>query len=131
MKTETPGEPGHWYQLAIVSKTTAEMLGDIAFKRLESDHAQAEIGFTLSRHAQGKGYALEAVLRLFEYLFMDLGLHRVFANCDPENLSSARLMQHAGMRHEGRFIESLWYKGRWASEDWYAILRREWENLRR
>lgn len=31
------------------------------------------------------------------------------------------------MRHEGRFVESLWFKGSWASEDWYAILRQEWQ----
>jgi RimJ/RimL family protein N-acetyltransferase len=24
-------------------------------------------------------------------------------------------------------IENVWYKGEWADEYWYAILRREWE----
>jgi RimJ/RimL family protein N-acetyltransferase len=128
MKNRTPGEPGMWLQLAIEHKSTSEMLGDVAFKRLFNDPRQAEIGFTLARESQGKGYALEAVTRLIDYLFKELDLHRVQANCDPDNLASARLMQRAGMRHEGRFIESLWFKGCWASEDWYAILQREWHN---
>jgi len=46
---------------------------------------------------------------------------------DPENTASGRLLRKVGMRHEGRFVESLWFKGGWASEDWYAILRQEWQ----
>jgi len=127
MKARTPGEPGQWYQIALVLKTTGELIGDCAFQRLAEDHHQAEIGFTLARAHQGRGYAAEAVTRLIDYLFGELGLHRVRANCDPENAASARLLHRVGMRHEGRFVESLWFKGRWVGEDWFAILRREWE----
>ena len=126
-KSKTPGEPGQWVQLAMELKSTGEMIGDCAFYRLSEDPRQAEIGFTLARAFQGQGYAAEAVTRLLDYLFGGLGLHRVRANCDPENTSSARLLERVGMRHEGRFVESLWFKGRWAGEDWYAVLKREWE----
>ncbi len=126
MKTRTPGEPGNWYQLALELKTTREMIGDCAFRRPPADKEQAEIAFTLATLFQGKGYATEAITRLIDYLFGELGLHRVWANCDPDNLASARLMERVGMRHEGRFLESLWFKGYWAGEDWFAILNREW-----
>lgn len=126
MKTTTPGEPGRWYQVAIELKSTDEMIGDVVFHRLLEDPAQAEIGFTLAREHQGQGYAAEAVSALLEYLFTELNLHRVCANCDPRNLPSTRLMQRLGMRHEGRFLQSLWLKGEWVDEDWFAILRSEW-----
>jgi RimJ/RimL family protein N-acetyltransferase len=129
MQSEQPGRPGGWYQLAIEVKSTAEMIGDCAFTVLSEDHRQAEIGFTLAREHQGKGYAREAVERLLGYLFSDLRLHRVRANCDPENTASGRLLERLGMRHEGRFIESLWFKGSWVGEDWYAILDREWRAI--
>ena len=123
---------GEWYQLALALKTTGEMIGDRAFQRLADDPAQAEIGFTLSRSHQGRaGVGAEAVTRLIDALFGDLGLHRVRANCDPENAASARLLQRVGMRDEGRFLESLWFKGGYVGEDWYALLRREWEDRRR
>jgi len=131
MKARRPGKPGEWYQLALALKTTGEMIGDCVFQRLAEDPAQAEIGFTLSRSHQGRGYGAEAVARLIDFLFGDLGLHRVRANCDPENPASARLLQRVGMRHEGRFVESLWFKGSYVGEDWYALLRREWEDRRR
>lgn len=126
MKATTPGIPGEWYQIAIVLKSSGEMIGDCAFHLLAEDARQAEIGFTISRDYQGKGYATEAVQGLLDHLFQTYHLHRVRANCDPENEASAGLLERVGMRHEGRFIESLWFKGRYTGEDWYAILRREW-----
>lgn len=127
MKAQTPGTPGAWFQVALELKSGGEMIGDVVFKVLAEDPRQAEIGFTLARAFQGHGYAAEAVKCLLDYLFGTLNLHRVRANCDPQNQSSIRLMEWVGMRHEGRFVESLWFKGRWADEDWYAILRREWK----
>ena len=127
MKSITPGRPGEWYQMVIELKSSCRMIGDCAFHRLAQDDAQAEIGFTIAREFQGQGYGTEAATRLLEYLFSDLGLHRVRANCDPDNLASIRLLQKVGMRYEGRFIESLRLKGQWVSEDWYAILKREWK----
>jgi RimJ/RimL family protein N-acetyltransferase len=128
MKTKSPGEPGEWYQIALEIKAIGRMIGDCAFKLLAEDHAQAEIGFTLDRLFQRQGYATEAVMGLLRYIFEDLGLHRVRANCDPDNLASIRLLERVGMRHEGCFIQSLWLKGNWVSEDWYAILESEWAN---
>jgi RimJ/RimL family protein N-acetyltransferase len=127
MKSIEPGEEGEWYQIAVGLKPSGDLIGDVAFKPLLEDRQQAEIGFTFARQHQGKGYAAEAVARLLDYLFFEQVLHRVRANCDPENTASIRLMTRLGMRHEGRFIESLWFKGRWADVDWYAILDREWQ----
>jgi RimJ/RimL family protein N-acetyltransferase len=126
MQTTQPAAPGAWIQIALELKDSGEMIGDCAFHLLVEDSRQAEIGFTLSRPFQGQGYGSEAVTRLIEYLFTDLGLQRIRANIDPLNRASARLLEKVGMRFEGRWVESLWFKGTWASEDWYAILRREW-----
>lgn len=126
MQQVQPGTPGEWYQLAIELKAAKEIIGDCAFYLLTEDPQQAEIGFSLARPYQGQGYATEAVARLLDYLFQDLDLHRVRANCDVENVTSVRLMERLGMRREGHFVENLWFKGRWASEYWYGLLRREW-----
>jgi RimJ/RimL family protein N-acetyltransferase len=126
IKQVTPGVPGEWYQVAIEVKGTGETIGDCAFCVLAEDKQQAEIGFTLARTHQGKGFAKEAVMRLLEYLFVELNLHRVRANCDPANVASVKLLQRIGMRCEGHFIKSLWFKGEWTDELWFAILRERW-----
>jgi len=126
MKLKAPAIRGEWYQIAIELKASAEMIGDCAFHILAEDAQQAEIGATLSRQHQGNGYAAEVLTRLLDYLFGELGLHRVRAICDTQNLASAKLLGRIGMRREGHFIENIWFKGRWGSEYWYAILRDEW-----
>ena len=126
MQAATPGTPGEWYQLAMEIKATGEMIGDCAFQVMRWDARQAEVGITLARPYQGQGYAAEAMRCLLDYLFGELHLHRIRANTDPQNTGSAQLLQRLGFRHEGRWIESLWFKGAWADEDWYALLSREW-----
>jgi aminoglycoside 6'-N-acetyltransferase len=126
LKQTQPGTPGEWFQIALQLRTSAQLIGDCAFCVLGDVPGQAEIGFTLARRYQGHGYATEAVTRLLDYLFDDLKLHRVRAVCEVENLASARLLERLGLRREGHLIDNVWFKGRWSSEYWYAILRSEW-----
>jgi RimJ/RimL family protein N-acetyltransferase len=128
MQNARPGHPGEWFQVGIENRKSGALIGDCAFGVLEEDPRQAEIGFTLAHEAQGQGFAAEAVARLLAYLFGELQLHRVRANCDPQNESSARLLLRLGFRHEGRFLQSLWFKGGWADEDWFALLESEWQD---
>lgn len=127
MKTRQPGEPGEWFQWAIEVRLSGAMIGDCAFYLLRQDTRQAEIGVTLARLYHGQGYAQEAIRRVLAYLFGDLELHRVCANCDPENTPAWQNLERMGFRREAHFIENLWFKGRYADEYWYAMLRREWE----
>jgi aminoglycoside 6'-N-acetyltransferase len=127
MKTRTPGTPGEWFQAAVERKEDGALIGDCVFKRLAYEPRVAEIGYTLARPYQHHGYASEAIQALLGYIFDTLGLHRVLADCDPQNTSSVRLLEKLGFRHEGCFVESMWLKGEWVDEDWYAILEREWQ----
>jgi len=125
MQAALVGAPEEWYQVAIELKSEGVLIGDIGFK-IFSAGRQGEIGFTLMHAYQGKGYAYEAAERILRLLFEQFDLHRVQANCDPRNAPSYRLLEKLGMRREGHMLESIWFKGDWADEYWYAILRREW-----
>lgn len=127
MKAVTPGEIGQWLQLGMELKDGGTLIGDVAFQIIKDSHRQAEIGMTLAANHHGKGYGSEAVTSLVNYLFGELKVHRIIANCDPENYPAHRLLERVGFRREGCFIESLWYKGYWASELWFAMLEREWK----
>ncbi len=130
MRRMEPGKPGEWFQAAVERKSAPGIIGDVAFHRMFEDKRQAEIGYTLSREHWGQGYGTEAVAGLIDWLFSTFDLHRIRANIDPLNAASARLLEKAGMRREGTWIESLWFKGAWTDETWYAVLRREWEARR-
>jgi RimJ/RimL family protein N-acetyltransferase len=126
MQAVTPGELGQWFQLALELKNNTVLIGDVAFKVLKNNRLTAEIGMTLAADYHNQGFGVEAVTEMVRYLFEDLEMHRVIANCDPQNHTAYRLLEKVGLRREGDFVESLWYKGYWASEYWYAILDREW-----
>jgi len=122
--------PGQWLQLAISLKQTGQLVGDCALKVHAADARQATIGITLCRAFQGQGLATEALSALLEYLFLEANLHRVQADTDPANVRAWRLLERLGMRREAHCLQSLWFKGHWADEYFYAILRQEWHQLR-
>ena len=88
---------------------------------------QAEIGWAFDPAVQGQGLATEAVRRLLEVCFADLGLRRLTALCFADNAPSWRLMERVGMRREGEYrADSLHRDGRWLDSYAYALLRDEW-----
>ena len=130
LRSQRPGTPGEWFQFAVQSRETGLLVGDCAM-RVDEDGCQAEVGFTLSREHQGRGLATEAVSRLLDFAFGELGLHRVYAITDQENEPSFTLLERLGLRREGSFVDNAWFKGRWSSEYLYAVLKDEWLGRRR
>ncbi|WP_135228945.1 GNAT family N-acetyltransferase [Deinococcus fonticola] len=111
-----------WVQRAIALKN-GELIGDLALNRRGP---QAEFGVTLSRHAQGHGYASEAIRALLHFAFHELNLHRVHASIDPRNQAIAGLLRHVGFRHEGTHLKSYCLRGEWTDDAIYAVLSEEW-----
>jgi RimJ/RimL family protein N-acetyltransferase len=124
-QTRPPDQPG-WSQLAMVEVATGTMLGGVAVRILDSDRRQAEIGITLARHAQRRGYATEAVRAVLGDLFSRREIHRVTASVDPQNTRSIALLNRLGFRREAHHVESLWIRGAWVDDVIFAMLRREW-----
>lgn len=117
---------GEWFQLAIALKPNNELIGDCGTRIQKPEAQQATIGVTLGRAHQGRGFATEALSCLFDHLFRIRKLHRIVIDTDVENIAMQRLAERLGMRRKGHLRQSLWFKGRWADEFCYAILRDEW-----
>jgi len=61
----------------------------------------AELGYILHRDHWGKGLVFEAALAVVEYGFAAGGLRRIFADADPDNIGSIRVMEKLGFQFEG------------------------------
>ena len=122
-----PNVPGEWFQCAVEIKATGEMIGDLGLLTLADDPRQVTMGITFAAEHQGKGYASEAFLRLMQYVFDDLKMHRVIAVTDCLNDRSIALLERVGMRREGHHLQNIWFKGAWGDEYQYAMLRSEWD----
>ncbi len=125
-----PGFAGTWFQLAVELLERDELIGDIGIHTLPPDGRQSELGFTLARDHQRKGYATEAVAAVLDYLFTELKQHRVTASVHPENEASIALLRRLGFRQEGRHCQSVWIKGAWQDDLQFALLRAEWKQSR-
>jgi len=60
-----------------------------------------QLSWTLYAGHRGQGYAARAVSMLVDYAFTELGMKRVEAHVDPENLRSLRVATRSGLHREG------------------------------
>ncbi len=116
-------------RLAAVRRDTGKLVGDYSLRLHSREHAQGEIGYITHPAHQGHGFATEGSIPLLRLGFEQLGLHRIFANCDGRNAASARVMERLGMRREAHFRENELVKGTWTDELIYAMLASEWRAL--
>jgi len=108
---------------AIELKETGKMIGDCGFLRIEPKHHRTEIGYVLNRNFWSKGYMTEAVHELIRFAFKEMGMHRVAATCDFDNVRSAAVMERCGMTLEGVHRDSELRRGRFIAKKMYAILK--------
>jgi RimJ/RimL family protein N-acetyltransferase len=118
-------QPRTVFELAVVVKATDELIGAVSLHATET--GQAELGYCLNRQYWRQGFASEAASAMVAFGFGELGLHRICAKCRPDNIGSAKVLQHIGMTREGHMREHMWYKGEWHDSLLYSILRREFE----
>ncbi|MCL2409114.1 MAG: GNAT family N-acetyltransferase [Oscillospiraceae bacterium] len=117
------------YPYAVVYKETRKLIGGggINFK---GEKDQAEVGWLIHRDYWNSGLGSELGRELLRFGFEELGMHRLIARCDAENVASYKVMEKLGMRREGLFIESRpahkLSDKQYGDELIYAILKREW-----
>ena len=85
----------------------------------------SDIGWVTHQDFQRQGYAFEATHALIKYGFENFPLHRIVADIDTRNPESAAMAEKLGMRREGEFKASEFFKGDWCDMWLYAILESE------
>jgi len=65
------------------------------------DYDAKEVGYIINRNCRRMGYAKEALSAVIGNAFRD-GAHRVFAECDPRNTASWKLLEKVGLQREDR-----------------------------
>ncbi len=83
------------------------------------------LGYSIDAKLEGQGYMREALERLIQHVFEDLGLHRIMANHLPENERSAGLLARLGFEREGLARKYLYINGAWRDHVLTALIRPE------
>ncbi len=116
--------------LAITLRGDDTLIGHIGMKRSGHELGIGEVWYGIAPEHQRRGFVTEAARAFFTHAFTELGIHRLFGDCDPRNIPSARLMERLGMRREGHHVQNLWVKGEWCDSLIYAMLASEWNPSR-
>jgi len=103
-------------------KETGAIVGNCGFPHIIFKNLCGEVNCYVASLHRGQGLALEALQALFLWGFRDIGLTRIQARCEPDNLSSQRLAQKAGMRYEGWIESAPFSKDPSPKQKLYAIL---------
>lgn len=118
--------PRHTFDLAIVLPGKDRVIGRCGLAITDPDQREAVLWYTLHPDAWGQGFTTEAARAVVDFAFRELDLHRIWAECDPRNVGSWRVLEKIGMRREGHLVENVWLKGEWCDSLIYAVLAREW-----
>lgn len=113
------------YELAVTLKDSNRLIGGCRINNVSD--IQAHIGYIFNKKYWGYGYATETACALVDYGFAELGMHRIFATCDPDNVASRRVLEKAGLVLEGRLREDIFVHGRFSDSLILGILEHEWE----
>lgn len=91
---------------AVELKETGKVIGNVYFGK--RDFETREIGYIVNQDFRRQGYALEAINAVIEHAFIN-GTHRVFAECDPQNECSWRVLEKAGLVREAHFRKNVFF----------------------
>lgn len=111
--------------LAVELRATGVLIGNLYLGPRPFE--ALELGYVFARPHWGQGYAAEACRAALQAAFA-AGVHRVYAECDPENTPSRRLLERLGFAQEGLLRQNVYFwrdeQGRplWKDTCLYAIL---------
>ena len=124
---ESSSDPWRSIVRAIIDSAPGNVVGLCGVVILRGAE-EGEIWYLVEPESWGKGIATEAAKHLLDFGFGELGLHRIWATCLPENPASARVLEKVGMRKEGFLVKNLKIHGEWKSSFLYAMLAEEWSH---
>jgi ribosomal-protein-alanine N-acetyltransferase len=102
-ETDSPNS----YNWGLVIRDTGELIGSIgvsaqSFVHIDDGIDRHEIGYCLAKKHWNKGYASEALIRVFAFLRDDIGLRHFSCGYDVRNPASGAVMRKIGFMQCGR-----------------------------
>ena len=88
----------------------------------------AYLGFYADARYAGRGYMTEGLGLVLRHAFIEMKLHRLEANIQPENTRSIGLVKRCKFPCEGYSPRYLKIRNRWRDHEQWAILAETWRS---
>lgn len=120
---------GEFFDWAVIWNGDGEykqkMIGTCGFTSFDFDNNSAEVGYVINPEYRGRGIAPEALSRVIEFGFSELGLCRIEARYMVGNEVSRHVMEKVGMTFEGIRRRALLVRGEYRDIGYCSILSNE------
>jgi len=118
MADQKTGFPFH-----VFAGADLRLVGACNLTRIQQAPAQsAQLGYWIGEEYARQGFARAAVRGVLKFCFDDLGLHRVEAAVQANNIPSINLLGFLGFQHEGTARAFLKINGQWRDHEIFSRL---------
>ena len=100
--------------------------GSVGCHPIDWPNRHCSIGYWIEERYQGKGTMTRSCTAMIDYLFGDLGLHRVTIQCGTGNRRSCAIPERLGFTREGLTRDGEWVNDRWVDLVLWGMLEQEW-----
>ncbi|MGG4444162.1 GNAT family N-acetyltransferase [Brevibacillus fortis] len=111
----------HWLTWIIRETDSGNDVGLISICTRNREHLTAEVGFIILEGSKGKGYATEAIRRVFDFAVDTFGFNKFTAVCSEEHAASRRVLEKAGMKLDKIMPESTEIAGKMVNDCFYSL----------
>ncbi|MCA1029656.1 GNAT family N-acetyltransferase [Bacillus timonensis] len=109
----------------IARKEDNKMIGSCGYHNWKKQHFKAEVGYEVAPLYWRQGVISEVLKAVLAYGFDEMGLNRIEAFYDPENIASQASLGKAGFIYEGLMRKSSFEKGKFCNAAVCSILKEE------
>lgn len=111
---------GIWW--AIADRQNNSVVGACGFNAWSRLHRSVDLGYWLMPEHWRQGILSEALPTIIRYAFREMGIHRLHADVDTENLASCALLRKLGFHLDGTQRDVEYKEGKFVSVHQYSLL---------
>ena len=110
----------------IIESEEGNPIGRIFYEHLDTKHQRTEIGMHIGeKEYWGRGYGTDVMITFLDYLFNELGLHRVYLRVQSYNTRGLKCWEKCGFTQEGILRDHSFTRGEYHDDLVMSMLRDE------
>ncbi len=121
LQAQMLGQSGDWH-FAAEQRDSGCMIGTARLSIQSREHNNGSVAVSLDSDTWRQGLGREALAALVAFGFAELGLHRLSALVDVENIASQHIAEACGFAREGLLRQNFNLRGQWRDSLLYGLL---------
>jgi RimJ/RimL family protein N-acetyltransferase len=124
----TRNEQNNRLDLAIVSKESNQIIGEVVFNEYDEDTDNVNFRVLLSEASCNRGVGTEAISIFIQYGMEELELHKISLEVYSFNPRAERVYQKVGFKQEGIKREDFIYNQKYIDTKIYGLLKEDYSD---